>query len=108
MIVLYILIAILILIILLLVLTLYQFARKSIFISDKEKDFIIFVIDIFIEYGDDLGIQSKEQHKKLVQELEKIKKKHLKSVLIKGFFIMTIGFIFQIIGMLIQLNENSK
>ena len=29
----------------------------------------------FKEYGDDLGIQSKEQHEKLVEELEKIKTK---------------------------------
>lgn len=46
------------------------------YISDKEKEFIIFVIDVFKDYGDDLGIQSKEQHVKLVEELEKIKNKH--------------------------------
>ena len=46
------------------------------FISDKEKEFIVFVIDIFEQYGDDLGIQSKEQHEKLVNELEKIRNKH--------------------------------
>ena len=51
--------------------------KKSTYLSDKEKEFVIFVIDIFSEYGDDLGIQSKEQHEKLVTELEKIKKKHL-------------------------------
>ncbi len=45
------------------------------FLSDKEKEFILFVIDIFNEFGDDLGIQSKEQHDKLKSELEKIKKK---------------------------------
>lgn len=74
----YILIAVLVIIILLLALALYLFAKKSIFISDKEKEFIIFVIDIFEQYGDDLGIQSKEQHKKLVEELEKIKNKYFK------------------------------
>lgn len=56
---------------------LYFFIGKSIYISEKEKQFITFVIDIFIEYGDDLGIQSKEQHEKLVKELEKIKNKYL-------------------------------
>jgi hypothetical protein len=56
--------------------TIYQFLKKGAFISDKEKEFIIFVIDIFEQYGDDLGVQSKEQHKKLVDELEKIKQKH--------------------------------
>jgi hypothetical protein len=58
---------------------LYLFARKSTYLSDKEKEFIVFVIDIFKDYGDDLGIQTKDQHKKLVEELEKIKKKHLKN-----------------------------
>jgi ribosomal protein S17E len=52
--------------------------KKSTYLTNKEKEFIIFVIDIFKDYGDDLGIQSKEQHKKLVEELEKIKTKHLK------------------------------
>ena len=76
--ILYILIGFLIVIILLLALALYQFSKKGIYVSDKEKEFIIFVIDIFVQYGDDLGIQSKEQHKKLCEELEKIKNKHLK------------------------------
>lgn len=57
---------------------LYLFAKKSIYLSNKEKEFIIFIIDIFSDYGDDLGIQSKEQHKKLVEELDKIKMKKLK------------------------------
>jgi hypothetical protein len=56
--------------------TIYYFLKKGAFISEKEKEFILFVIDIFEQYGDDLGIQSKEQHKKLIDELEKIKKKH--------------------------------
>ena len=59
-------------------LAIYYFLKKGAFISDKEKEFIIFVIDIFEQYGDDLGIQSKEQHQKLVEELEKIKKKYFK------------------------------
>lgn len=73
--ILYIAIVLLITIILFLSLALYYFSKKSIYFSNKEKEFIVFVIDIFKEYGDDLGIQSKEQHKKLVEELEKIKKK---------------------------------
>lgn len=71
----YIITLLLVVIILLLSLALYYFSKKSIYFSNKEKEFIAFVIDIFKEYGDDLGIQSKEQHKKLVEELEKIKKK---------------------------------
>ena len=75
--ILYILIVLLVVIVLLLALALYFFSKKSIYITDKEKEFIVFVIDIFEQYGDDLGIQSKEQHEKLTEELEKIKKKHL-------------------------------
>jgi len=71
-------ILLLVIIVLLLAMALYLFAKKSTLITKKEKEFIIFVIDIFKEYGDDLGIQSKDQHEKLVEELEKIKKKHLK------------------------------
>ena len=78
MIILYIVILLLVFIILILSSVLYFFVKKSTYLTNKEKEFIIFVIDIFKDYGDDLGIQSKEQHKKLVEELEKIKTKHLK------------------------------
>jgi uncharacterized membrane protein YfhO len=73
--ILYILIILLVVIIILLSLALYYFSKKSLYISDKEKDYIIFVIDIFEEYFDNDTVQSKEQHEKLVNELEKIKKK---------------------------------
>lgn len=53
------------------------FIKKFTYFSDKEKKFIIFVIDIFKEFGDDLGIQSKDEHQTLVNELERIKEKHL-------------------------------
>ena len=79
MVVLYILLILLTIIILLLSLALYHFIKKSAYLSDKEKEFIVFVIDIFTQYGDDLGIQSKEQHKKLAEELEKIKIKYFKT-----------------------------
>lgn len=79
MIVLYILIILLATIILFLSLALYWFSKKSVHISDKEKEFVVFVIDVFRDYGDDLGIQSKEQHKQLVEELERIKNKYFKA-----------------------------
>jgi len=78
MIILYILITLLLIVVLFLALALYLFAKKGMFVTDKEKEFIVFVIDIFTEYGDDLGIQSKEQHKKLTEELDKIKNKYSK------------------------------
>jgi len=74
----YIIIFLLILIIILLSLSLLIFLRKNTYISDKEKEFLLFVISIYKEYSADLGIQSKEEHEKLVKELEKIKNKHLK------------------------------
>lgn len=67
-------------VVVLLSLALFYFAKKSIYVSDKEKEFIAFVIDIFTQYGDDLGIQSKEEHKKLAGELEKIKKKYFSNM----------------------------
>jgi len=79
MIILYISILLLALIILFLSLALYFLIKKSTYFSDKEKEFIVFVMDIFRDYGDDLGIQTKEQHEKLVEELEKIKNKHFKT-----------------------------
>lgn len=60
-------------------LALYVLIKKNTYLNDKEKEFIVFVIDIFKDYGDDLGIQTKEQHEKLVEELEKIKNKHFKT-----------------------------
>ena len=76
--ILYIIIILLLIIISLLSLALYYFGKKGIYPSDKEKEFILFTIDIFIEYGESLGIQSKDQHEKLTEELEKIKNKYLK------------------------------
>lgn len=76
--ILYVAIGLLVVTVFLLVSTIYLILKKTIYLSDKEKEFIIFVIEIFQQYGDDLGIQSKEQHKKLTDELEKIKKKYTK------------------------------
>jgi len=79
MIILYILITLLAIAVLLLALALHHLVKNGAYISDKEKEFIVFVINIFKDYGDDLGIQSKDQHKKLVEELDKIKNKYLKT-----------------------------
>ena len=71
----HIIILLLVVIILFLSLALYFFIKKNIYLSNKEKEFVLFTFEIFENYSEDLGIQSKEQHKKLVVELEKIKKK---------------------------------
>lgn len=73
--ILYVIITLLIIIILLLSMGLLFFIKKTIYLSDKDKEFIIFVMDIYEQYSDDLGIQSKEQHEKLVKELNRIKDK---------------------------------
>ena len=65
--------------VLLLALALYFFVRKSDYISDKDKEFIEFTLDMYIQYAEDLNIHSPQQHKKIVEQLERIKKKHFKS-----------------------------
>ena len=66
--------------IVLLSLSLFYFIKKSTYLTKKEKDFLIFVIDIYEKYSNELGMQSEEQHKKLCEELNKIKEKHLKDL----------------------------
>jgi len=46
--------------------------------SEKDKEFIEFVIDMYIEYAKDLEIHSEKEHEKIVKQLKKIKDKHLK------------------------------
>lgn len=64
--------------ILLLALALYFFIKKSTYISDKDKEFIEFTIDMYIQYAEELNIYSPKQHKKIVEQLERIKSKYLK------------------------------
>lgn len=47
-------------------------------ISKKEKDFILFTIDMYIEYSKDLNIHSEEQHEIIINELNKLKDKYFK------------------------------
>ncbi len=75
MLMLYAIIVLLLLIVALLSASIFILLRKTIIFSKKEKEYINFVIDVFCDFGDDLGIQSKDQHKKLVDELNKIKQK---------------------------------
>ncbi len=57
-------------------LALYFFIEKSTYVTNKDKEFIVFVIDMYIQYAENLEIHSKAQHKKIVKQLEDIKKKH--------------------------------
>ncbi len=45
-------------------------------IDKKDKEFIVFVIEMYIEYAETLEIHSKEQHEKIVEQLKKIKEKY--------------------------------
>lgn len=72
-------ITLLLFIVLFLSISIFYIVKKSIYLSDKDKELINFIIDIFIDYADDLGIQSKDQHKKIVNELNKLKKKYFKN-----------------------------
>jgi hypothetical protein len=68
-------IILLVVIVLFLSMTLWFFMKKNIYLSNKEKEFVFFTFFVFEKYGNELGIQSKDEHAKLVEELEKIKKK---------------------------------
>lgn len=43
--------------------------------SEKEKEFLDFTITMYVDYGEEIQINSKEQHDIIVKELEKIKNK---------------------------------
>ena len=45
-------------------------------VDEKDKEFIIFVIDMYVEYAHELKIHSEGQHEKIVEQLNKIKKKY--------------------------------
>ena len=76
--ILWILIGVLITIILFLSLALYHVIKKASYLSKKQKDFIIFAIDMYIDYAEELEITSSEQHDIIVENLKTIKEKHLK------------------------------
>lgn len=73
--ILYIIIVLLVIIVLVLSLALFTHIKKAPILDKKEKDFIEFAIDMYIEYAEELEINSKEQHEIVVTELNKIKKK---------------------------------
>lgn len=49
--------------------------KNVIILSNRDKKILNFLIHIYLNYADDLGIQSKNEHEKLVVELNEIKKK---------------------------------
>jgi len=63
----------------LLALALLFFVRKSVYIPDKDKEFIEFTIDMYLQYAEELEINSPKQHKIIVKQLERIKTKYFKT-----------------------------
>ena len=63
----------------LLALALFFFVRKSEYIPDKDKEFIEFTIDMYLQYAEELEINSPKQHKVIVTQLERIKNKYFKT-----------------------------
>lgn len=71
----WILIIILALIVLLLSIALLKVIKNATYLSKKEKDIIIFSIDMYIEYGEEIGITSEDKHNIIIKELNNVKKK---------------------------------
>lgn len=57
----------------------FNYQRSSSFISDEDKEFLEFAIDMYCDYANELNIHSDSQHEKIVKRLEKIKQKHFKN-----------------------------
>ena len=66
-------VGILLIIVLLLSISLYWIIGRATYMSKKEKDFIVFVINIYVDYAEELNLNSVEQHETIVKELTKIK-----------------------------------
>jgi hypothetical protein len=49
--------------------------KNATYLSKKEKNFCKFVIDMYIDYAEELEINDPRQHEKIVNELRKIKEK---------------------------------
>jgi hypothetical protein len=76
--ILWIVIVLLIVIILFLSLALFHVITKASYLSKKQKEFIVFAIDMYIDYSEELEITSKNQHNVIVENLKEIKEKHIK------------------------------
>lgn len=62
-------------IVLLLTVSLFIIIKKASYFSKKDRDLIIFIIDMYVDYGQEIGITSKDKHDTIVSELNKIKEK---------------------------------
>jgi len=63
--------------VLVLAISLNAVIKKATYLSKKDKDFIIYVIDIYIDYADELKLNSIEEHEIIVKQLERIKENRI-------------------------------
>jgi competence protein ComGF len=75
-IILYISILLLVVAIIVLSIIIHFLLKKYKHIDKRDKEFIVFVIDMYCEYAQTLEIHSEEQHEKIVEQLGKIKKRY--------------------------------
>jgi len=77
MLILWLIIILLLLIIAGLVFAILYIIKKTTYLTKSEKQYLDFVVDIYINYADELNVVVEDKHEKIVQELEKIKNKYL-------------------------------
>ncbi len=75
--ILWVIICLLLIVVVFLSVTLFMVVKKASYLSRKQKDFIIFAIDMYIDYSEELEITSKSQHDVIVENLKEIKEKHI-------------------------------
>jgi len=76
MLILWLIIILLLLIISGLVFAILYMIKKATYLTKNEKQYLDFAVDIYINYAEELNIVVEDKHEKIVQELEKIRKKH--------------------------------
>jgi len=77
--VLWIVVFILLLVVVLLSIALVTVIKRATYLSEKDKDFIVFVIDIYIDYAEELKLNTVEEHEIIVKQLERIKENRMKN-----------------------------
>jgi hypothetical protein len=71
----FILIIIILIIILIFTYNVYNLLKNKFILSDKDKEFIIFTIDMYLRYGEELDIIPEDKHEIIVENLTNIKNK---------------------------------
>lgn len=64
---------IIILILIIILVLVYKIYKNNLILCDRDKDFIVFTIDMYIEYAEELEIDSGDKHEVIVGKLNRIK-----------------------------------